>query len=91
MTESEAAAIRRALDEFKTEMSGVLRDFAKEMGGLQVAVTHTATQREEAQEAHKDCRAQFEKRVSGLERFRWQIGGALVLLSVGVPVLLHFV
>lgn len=42
------------------------------------------------QENCRNYREAFERRMKILEQFRWEISGALVLLSVGVPLIIKF-
>ena len=64
--------------------------FTEALKGARDQIVSGMTDREACQEHCEHHRAGFESRLTVLERFRWQIGGALLLLSVVVPVMVKF-
>jgi len=50
----------------------------------------TVADRDKCRVACAGHRERFDGRIRSLERFRWQIGGALVVLSVIVPLLVKY-
>ncbi len=59
--------------------------FTETLRAAREQVISVVTDRAKCQDDCKGYRAGFEKRIRALERFRWQIAGALIVLSFVVP------
>ena len=63
--------------------------FTEALKSARDQITSGLTDRDQCREQCVSHRTGFDGRIKALEKFRWQIGGALVLLSIIVPVLLR--
>jgi len=65
--------------------------FTEALKSARDQITSGLTERDQCREHCESHRAEFDGRIKALERFRWQIGGALAVLSVGIPILMRFI
>jgi DNA repair ATPase RecN len=64
--------------------------FTEALKGARDQIVSGLTDRDKCREDCEQHREGFDRRLTVLERFRWQIGGALIILSVVVPVMVKF-